>query len=76
MKPFFISVSLLLLGGMLSLACGETRVHPEGTVPEDRRLQPLTDLNGHFGFCGCSNLLRTASCHCVYALVFIHVYNV
>ncbi len=29
---------------------GDSRVYSEGAIPDDRRLQPLKDLNGHFPF--------------------------
>ena len=43
-------LSFLFFCGALTSACAEVRVFPEGSLPNDRRLEPLKDLNGHFPF--------------------------
>src|SRR5437868_7083281 len=45
-------LGLLLASALLPGPClaAETRVLPEGTLPDDVRLQPLKDLNGYFPF--------------------------
>ena len=42
--------SFALLGGVLVCAAEAPRVFPEGKLPDDARLKPLKDLNGHFPF--------------------------
>ena len=47
----FRAVSALLLCAAGTCSGNDAvRVLPEGQVPEDQRLQPLTDLNGYFPF--------------------------
>ena len=42
--------SLAVLGGVLVCAAEAPRVFPKGKLPDDVRLKPLKDLNGHFPF--------------------------
>jgi hypothetical protein len=46
MKRVFLSVALM--GGVLFCVAEAPRVFPEGKLPDDIRLKPLKDLNGHF----------------------------
>lgn len=52
MSPRWVSLAVvlcLLVASRPSDAAGP-RVHPEGTLPDDRRLGPLKDLDGYFPF--------------------------
>src|SRR5690606_34884488 len=54
MSPRWVSLAVvlcLLVASRPSAAAGP-RVHPEGTLPDDRRLGPLKDLDGYFPFEG------------------------
>jgi len=42
--------TLAVLGGVLVCAAEAPRVSPKGKLPDDARLKPLKDLNGHFPF--------------------------
>lgn len=48
MKNVFLS--LALMGGVFFCAAESPRIFPEGKLPDDIRLKPLKDLNGHFPF--------------------------
>ncbi len=48
MKRLFFS--FVLMGGVLVCAAESPRVFPKGKLPDDIRLKPLKDLNGHFPF--------------------------
>ena len=52
MKQLFFSFALIfaLMGGVLVGAAESPRVFPEGKLPDDARLEPLKNLNGHFPF--------------------------
>lgn len=53
---YFATIFLAVTWMSLVSLMGEYRVFPEGTLPQDRRLQPLKDLNGHFPFAVPENL--------------------
>jgi len=48
MKRLFFTFALM--GGVLVCAAKSPRVFPKGKLPDDARLKPLKDLNGHFPF--------------------------
>ena len=48
MKRLFFSFALM--GGVFVCAAESPRVFPKGKLPDDVRLKPLKDLNGHFPF--------------------------
>ncbi|SVE08260.1 uncharacterized protein METZ01_LOCUS461114, partial [marine metagenome] len=48
MKRLFFSFALM--GGVLICAAESPQVFPKGKLPDDSRLKPLKDLNGHFPF--------------------------
>ena len=48
MKRLFFSFALM--GGVLVCAAESPRAFPKGKLPDDARLKPLKDLNGHFPF--------------------------
>ena len=45
--------ALLCVAGLMLIAtasAADLKVYEDGSAPNDRRLQPLKDLNGHFPF--------------------------
>lgn len=50
MKCCALTCIFLIWGLGLSSLLADSRVFPEGTQPDDRRLEALKDLNGHFPF--------------------------